>query len=144
MLRALAPLLERLASARAVALLVTTVVMLAYVVGVPLLDLLELKAYDMRLLATADRKAPANVAIAAIDEKSLAGVGRWPWSRKTLATLIERLDEAGASVIAFDVFFSEPENRAILDEIDQPPAEDFMTPEVPDDILPMRGLTLGR
>ncbi len=32
---------------------------------------------------------------------------------------------------------------AILDEIDQPPAEDFMTPEVPEDILPMRGLTLG-
>jgi DNA-directed RNA polymerase subunit omega len=32
---------------------------------------------------------------------------------------------------------------AILDEIDQPPAEDFMTPEPPEDILPMRGLSLG-
>ena len=32
---------------------------------------------------------------------------------------------------------------AILDEIDQPPAEDFMSQELNDEILPPRGLSLG-
>ena len=32
---------------------------------------------------------------------------------------------------------------AILDELEQPPAEEFMTPEVADDILPVRGISIG-
>ncbi|MBT8079025.1 MAG: DNA-directed RNA polymerase subunit omega [Gammaproteobacteria bacterium] len=32
---------------------------------------------------------------------------------------------------------------AILDEIDQPPTEEFMQPEVADDIMPMRGISIG-
>lgn len=32
---------------------------------------------------------------------------------------------------------------AILDEIDQPPAEDFMQAEAADDILPVRGISIG-
>ncbi len=32
---------------------------------------------------------------------------------------------------------------SILEEIDQPIVEEFMTPEVTQDILPMRGITIG-
>lgn len=32
---------------------------------------------------------------------------------------------------------------AILDEIDQPPTEEFMTPEVVEDIMPIRGISIG-
>ena len=32
---------------------------------------------------------------------------------------------------------------AILDEIEQPPADDFMQSESPDDILPVRGISIG-
>ena len=32
---------------------------------------------------------------------------------------------------------------AILDEIDQPPADEFMPPEASDDILPVRGISIG-
>lgn len=33
---------------------------------------------------------------------------------------------------------------AILDEIEQPPGEDLLVPtEVPDDILPLRGISIG-
>ncbi|MDH3545536.1 MAG: DNA-directed RNA polymerase subunit omega [Gammaproteobacteria bacterium] len=32
---------------------------------------------------------------------------------------------------------------AILDEIEQPPAEDFMTPDAVDEILPVRGISIG-
>ena len=52
---------------------------------VPLLDQVERKTYDMRLRAL-EREAPRFVTIAAIDEASLARLGRWPWSRTTLAS----------------------------------------------------------
>ena len=75
----------------------------------PLLDQVERKTYDMRLRAL-ERQPPRFVTIAAIDEASLAKLGRWPWSRTTLAALAERLDRLGARVIAFDVFFPERES----------------------------------
>jgi len=32
---------------------------------------------------------------------------------------------------------------AILEEIDQPPIEEFMNPETAEDILPVRGISIG-
>ncbi len=32
---------------------------------------------------------------------------------------------------------------AILEEIDQPPVEEFMTPEATEEILPVRGISIG-
>ena len=32
---------------------------------------------------------------------------------------------------------------AILDELEQPPTEEFMAPEVADEILPVRGISIG-
>ncbi len=79
---------------------------------VPLLGQVELKTYDMRPRALPS--APARfVTIAAIDEASLAKLGRWPWSRSTFAELAERLDQLGARVIAFDLFFSERESARV-------------------------------
>jgi adenylate cyclase len=88
-----------------------------YLIGNSLLDLVELKTYDLRLRVHPAPAGDPAVAIAAIDEKSLASFGRWPWSRATMARLVERLDVLGARVIAFDVFFSEAENHALLEQI---------------------------
>jgi adenylate cyclase len=79
-------------------------------VNVPLLDPVERKTYDMRLRALPSAP-PRFVTIAAIDEASLAAIGRWPWSRTTFAQLAERLDKLGARVIAFDLFFPERESQ---------------------------------
>src|SRR5688500_14832795 len=76
---------------------------------VPLLDQLELKTYDMRMRSL-DTPRARHVTIAAIDEPSLARVGRFPWSRTVHADIARRLDEAGAKVIAFDIFFPERES----------------------------------
>ncbi len=94
---------------RAAGIAITLGVIVLFLAEVPLLDQLELKTYDMRLRAL-ERTVPRYVTIAAIDEHSLAKLGRWPWSRTTFAQLIQRLDEAGAKVIAFDMFFSERES----------------------------------
>jgi len=89
-------------------MVITLGVILLFFTEVPLLDQLELKTYDMRLRAL-PRSVPKHVTIAAIDEKSLRKVGRWPWSRATHAELVRKLDQAGARAIAFDVFFAERE-----------------------------------
>lgn len=56
----------------------------------------------------------APVAIVDIDEASLARIGQWPWSRGTLARLVDRLGELGAATIAFDMVFPEPDRTSPL------------------------------
>lgn len=57
----------------------------------------------------------AKVAIVDIDERSLREHGRFPWSRAKMAEMVERLTNAGAAVIAFDVMFSEPELNPVAE-----------------------------
>jgi adenylate cyclase len=49
------------------------------------------------------------VLIVDIDEKSLRALGQWPWPRTRVADLVNKLTEAGAAVIGFDILFSEPD-----------------------------------
>lgn len=74
---------------------------------------LDFLAYDLRLNLTLDTAgAPhPDIVIVDIDEHSLTEQGRWPWSRATLARLVQRMSEAGAAVIAFDMVFAEPERN---------------------------------
>jgi adenylate cyclase len=95
--------------ARACAALLTLAAILLFLTEIPLLEHLELKTYDLRL-RTLPEARPRHVAIAAIDEKSLAALGRWPWSRSVHARLAERLDQLGARVIAYDLFYPERES----------------------------------
>lgn len=66
--------------------------------------------YSMLDFATSlARREPAqDIAIVAIDERSLARVGEWPWRRSTHARLIDNLRAAGARVVLYDVLFVEP------------------------------------
>ncbi len=63
--------------------------------------------------------------IVAIDELSVDALGRWPWRRSVIADLLDRITESGASVVGFDILFSEPEIvpelqalRAVRDALD--------------------------
>ena len=60
------------------------------------------------------RPPPADLVIVAIDEDSLSKLGRWPWSRRLHAALIDRLKADGARVIGLDLVIAEP------DTADQP------------------------
>jgi len=70
---------------------------------------LDLLAYDL-LLPTHPPSQHAPVVIA-IDDASLAALGRWPWSRAVHAAMIDRLREAGAGGIGIAVLFSEPDRQ---------------------------------
>jgi CHASE2 domain-containing sensor protein len=59
------------------------------------------------------------VVIVDIDEKSIGEIGQFPWRRDVFAKLINRLEQYGSSVIAFDIFFSEEDKqnpKKILEE----------------------------
>ncbi len=64
-------------------------------------------AYDAALRGM-PRPADPRILIVAIDDRSLAELGAWPWSRRTHAALVDRLTAAGAISIAYDVLFVEP------------------------------------
>lgn len=55
-----------------------------------------------------DRQASGKVAIVEMDADSAAAIARWPWSRSNYAAVVDRLREAGAASIVFDVDFSSP------------------------------------
>ncbi|UCH53881.1 MAG: adenylate/guanylate cyclase domain-containing protein [Pseudomonadota bacterium] len=97
-------------SAGGAGVLTVLVVALLYLWDPTLLEVVELKSYDLRQSALTARAPSGAVTIVAIDEKSLGEIGRWPWPRATLARLVEQLDQAGARVIAFDIFFPEAEH----------------------------------
>ena len=69
---------------------------------------LEGKAYDAAL-RWSQRAAADDIAIIAIDDASLANIGRWPWSREVHAKMIDYVASGKPKVIAHLALFSEPE-----------------------------------
>ena len=64
--------------------------------------------YDFGLSAW-QRPAPEGITVVAIDDASVAAIGRWPWPRAVHSTLLARLAEARPKAIGLDVIFSEPD-----------------------------------
>ncbi len=52
-----------------------------------------------------------DVLIVDIDEKSIGEVGQFPWRRDVFANLVDKLENLEASVISFDIFFSEEDKQ---------------------------------
>ena len=87
--------------------------------GVPILEFIELKAYDLRFLSRKLRKPTYPIVLAVIDEKSLDVEGRWPWPRAKFGKLIDYLSADGAKVIGFDIGFLEPDENSSLHVISE-------------------------
>ena len=84
---------------------------LLYLSGTPILDLIELKTYDLRFLSRGHLPPSPAVVMALVDEKSLDMEGRWPWPRSKFAALVDILSRDGARVIGFDIGFLEPDEN---------------------------------
>jgi adenylate cyclase len=107
----------------------TGLMLLAY--GANLLDDYELDSVDARFQIRGAEEPPDDVVMVEIDDESFnrfdqAGQqAQWPWPRSRHGHLIDRLVEAGAKVIAFDVQFTEPsppgleeEDNALINAVD--------------------------
>lgn len=74
-----------------------------------LFDKLERSAYDFGVRSS-ERVASDKVAVIAIDDTSIANIGRWPWPRGIHAEMHNILHQGGVKVIGQTTFFIEPQN----------------------------------
>ncbi len=107
-----------------VSLLGTLFLVLLFVFGSQstLLRNLEAKGLDLRFHLRGGRSPVSQVVLVVIDDRSIAELGRWPWSRKRFAEILQWLQQAGARTVALDLLFSEseaPVEREVLRSLRQ-------------------------
>ena len=74
---------------------------------------LERRFYDFSSTSTS-RQPSDRIAVIAIDDQSIANIGRWPWPRNVHAELIDKLSAAKTKTIVHTAFFFEPQLDAGL------------------------------
>src|ERR1700689_2987475 len=68
---------------------------------------MDLITYDLRINTVSPHPSSGMIAIATIDDRSIAQLGQWPWPRIVLAQLVDALNDYKVKVIGFDAIFSE-------------------------------------
>ena len=77
------------------------------------LQFLDHKLYDVILKANHNQVISNRICIVKIDEASLSEFGQWPWPRYRLATLIDKIRQAGARSIGMDMIYAEPDRTSL-------------------------------
>ncbi len=107
---------------RIIRLLLSLILLLALLIDTsglyhyPFLQKLENWTYDARLNFTRPDTLDDTVVIVDIDETSLTKVGRFPWKRDKLATLVDNLfNHFEIDTLGFDIVFAEQDKSSGLD-----------------------------
>ncbi|WP_160296773.1 CHASE2 domain-containing protein [Sphingomonas sp. ERG5] len=88
------------------------IIALLQFIGFAPLDRVGLLLFDSYQRAAPRAYEDAPVRIVDIDDETVRRLGQWPWPRTDVAKLTQRLTDAGASAIAFDIVFSEPDRTS--------------------------------
>ncbi|MGH9710016.1 MAG: CHASE2 domain-containing protein, partial [Candidatus Acidiferrales bacterium] len=75
---------------------------------------LELNSLDTRFRYRPRQHPDPRIVIVDIDQRSQEVLGRWPFSRANFAHMLDNLRADGASVVAFDITFSKPDETLEL------------------------------
>ena len=78
---------------------------------IDLFNRLELLSVDYRFKLRPVQKGSPEIVFIDMAEDSIKSIGRWPWPRKWHAVLVASLAQHSPRAIAFDILFSEPENK---------------------------------
>ncbi len=92
---------------------------------------LEQRFFDVA--STAHQRQPSEqVVIVAIDDDSIARIGRWPWPRDLHAQALDQLAQAGVKTVVHTAFFFEPQFdpglqrlRELRDQLQSPDTQDL-------------------
>lgn len=95
----------RLMARALTALAAVAVVVLLVLSGLP--GRMDQSLFDLLSRTSAVQRDP-RIVVVAIDRASLAELGNWPWSRRTHARMVERLDQTGVQAIALDLLLTQP------------------------------------
>ena len=93
-------------------LVLVALVAVLQVLRLPALDRFGLLMFDSYERAAPRAYEDAPVRVVDIDDESIRRLGQWPWPRSEIARLTDRLGQAGASVVVFDIVFSEPDRTS--------------------------------
>jgi serine/threonine-protein kinase len=110
-------LTQILFSEAVIGIVLTLCILGAYLGDWSVLEVLEQFAYDARVPLRAHHAQSDHIELVAIDDDSIAKVGRWPWPRSVLGQLVDNLKASGAKVIAIDVPLSDPDRSQGVDEL---------------------------
>lgn len=100
----------------AIGIVLTLLALFASLLSFGPLETLEYGLYDLRAgLRTKQSAAP--VAVIAIDEQSIANLGRWPWPRASIAAMVDLLHSYNVKVVGLDIIYSEKDANQGLVEI---------------------------
>ncbi len=82
-----------------------------------LLDLVDLKLYDLMAGLRTEAQSPSEIVMVEIDDRSIETLGRWPWPRSLLAEGISKINDGRPKAIGLNLAFNEPEANAGLAEL---------------------------
>jgi adenylate cyclase len=102
-----------------ISIIAVIIMALCYVIGIPFLNLVELKTLDLRFKSRGNITTTSTVVLATIDEKSIAREGKWIWPRSKIADMVNKLSDAGAKVVAFDIGFLEADEKSTVKTIEE-------------------------
>lgn len=102
-----------------IGLSITSAVVLLYWMNPTTVHRLELFFQNAHFQWRGPVKPGPEVVIAAIDEKSIDALGRWPWPRNKLAQLVDRLVQHQVKVIGFDMVLSSPDESSGKNSLDK-------------------------
>lgn len=100
-----------------IGIFLTIIALAAFFLHLGFFESLELKTYDLRSLLRQSTAPSEEIAIVAIDDDSIAKIGRWPWPRSIVANGINAINAAAPRVIGLNILFTEPEQNQGLVEI---------------------------
>jgi adenylate cyclase len=100
-----------------------------------LMRALELQSVDARFAVLGTQERPDDIVVVQVDDRTFTELGvQWPFPRSLHARVIDRLRQAGAKAIAFDVQFTEPtvpkQDNALIEAIERRPGVVLSTTEV--------------
>ena len=112
------------APGRGLALAVLAAMVIVRVIDPSVVQMLRLHVFDYEEYLWPRVTKTFPIGIVAIDERSLAQYGQWPWSRALVAELIDKIAAGKPSVLGVDILFAEPDRLSP----ERLPASD---PEIP-------------
>ncbi|MDO9434869.1 CHASE2 domain-containing protein [Hydrogenophaga sp.] len=92
--------------------------LLAFVVALSCsrsLEHIDLALTDQLARLSVQDQSP-DIVVVAIDDKSLAEIGRWPWRRAFHAAVLDRITAAGPRAVGLDLILVEPGNDDTTDD----------------------------
>ncbi len=111
------------APGRGLALAVLALLVLVRAFDPVALEGTRLRGFDLEQLIAPRAYEPLPIRIVAIDDKSVAKYGQWPWPRTLVAQLVTQIAAENPRVLGVDIVFSEPDRLS--------PGEIAKAPNIP-------------